>query len=280
MAFQFASSVPHDSMNKELWIKRMIESGIKNFEYSCGPFPPTRELLRNVAFLLPYIEAGSIAFPSIHMPAWFSAEAPAQENDFERDMVIRRFVNFIECTVPLGMKHLTIHPGAPPEGQSRESAVTALRNTLERLAVVAGKYDLSLNLELCPRRSVGKRPEEMEKVLKDLPGTVGICFDVNHPNEYWREIPEWIARLGKYIRTFHISDCDENDECHWMPGVGVLDWESIVKEIRNLKKDLLLIYEIDHAGFKPPVSQNREMDPRYFFRAVKANMEWLDTLGR
>ena len=188
MAFQFASSVPHDSMNKELWIKRMIESGIKNFEYSCGPFPPTRELLRNVAFLLPYIEAGSIAFPSIHMPAWFSAEAPAQENDFERDMVIRRFVNFIECTVPLGMKHLTIHPGAPPEGQSRESAITALRNTLERLAVVAGKYDLSLNLELCPRRSVGKRPEEMEKVLPTLDGVIIAGGPDMHPKYYGQEI--------------------------------------------------------------------------------------------
>ena len=280
MAFQFASSVPHDSMNKDLWVKRMIESGIRNFEYSCGPFPPVRELKRNIEFLLPHIEAGEIAFPSIHMPAWYSYEAPAQENDFERDICFRRFVNFIETAAPLGMKHLTIHPGAGPEGQTRESSIAALRNTLERLAVTAAEHGMSLNLELCPRRSIGKFPEEMEKVMKDLPDTVGLCFDVNHAGEFWAEIPEWIARLGKYIRTFHISDCDEFDECHWMPGVGVLDWEKIMKEIRRLGSDFLLIYEIDHGGMRPPVSQQREMDPRFFFKAVKANMEWLDTVGK
>ena len=280
MAFQFASSVPHDEMIKELWVNRMIESGIKNFEYSCGPFPPVRELKQRIEFLKPYIESGAVSFPSVHMPAWYSSEAPAQENDFERNMCVRRFINFIETAAPLGMKNLTIHPGIAPEGQTLESAITFLRKTLEDLVPTVEKYGMSLNLELCPRRSISKLPENMEKVMKDMPDCVGVCFDVNHPNEYWRQIPEWIARLGKYIRTFHISDCDEFDECHWMPGVGVLDWENIMKEIRKLNQDFLLIYEIDFAGFRPPVSQKREMDPRFFFRALKANMEWLDTIGK
>ena len=167
-----------------------------------------------------------------------------------------------------------------PEGQTRESSIAALRNTLERLAVTAAEHGMSLNLELCPRRSIGKLPEEMEKVMKDLPDTVGLCFDVNHAGDRWAEIPEWIARLGKYIRTFHISDCDEFDECHWMPGIGVLDWERIMTGIRKLGRDFLLIYEIDHGGMRPPVSQQREMDPRFFFKALKANMEWLDTVGK
>ena len=278
MAFQFALSVSHDDVAKELWIRRMIESGVKNFEYSCGPFPSTRELVRNIELLKPFIDSGEISFPSVHMPAWYSSEAPWQENDFERGMCIRRFINFIENALPLGIKNLTIHPGAQAIEQSRESGIAALRNTLESLAPVAGKYGLSLNLELCPRRSIGKLPEEMEKVMKDMPDSVGICFDVNHPGEHWAEIPEWIARLGKYIRTFHISDCDEFDECHWMPGVGVLEWEKIMKEIRKLNRDFLMIYEIDHGGYKPP--QQREMDPRFFFKAVKANMQWLDTVGK
>ena len=44
MALQFVSSVPHEEMHNELWLKRMEESGIDGFEYSCGPFPPTAEL--------------------------------------------------------------------------------------------------------------------------------------------------------------------------------------------------------------------------------------------
>lgn len=277
MAFQFASSVPHEKMNDELWLQRMEESGIGNFEYSCGPFPDTKELVRHVEYLTPVVKAGRITFPSIHMPAWFTSECPGQTNDFERDMCIRRFINFIENVLPLGMKNLTMHSGALPEDETREEGIEAVRKTLLGVAPTAEKYGLSLNLELCPRRSIGKTPEDMEKIMKDMPDCVGICFDVNHANERWAEIPEWIARLGKYIRTFHISDCDELDECHWLPGVGVLDWEAIMREIRKLNKDFVMIYEIDRAAFG---AGKREVDPRYFFRAIKQNMLWLDSVGQ
>ena len=277
MALQFVSSVPHEEMHNELWLKRMEESGIDGFEYSCGPFPPTAELQSKLDIVTPYIKSGRLKFPSVHMPAWFTSEAPGQKNDFERDMCIRRFINFIETALPLGVKNLTMHPGALPEGHTREEGIDALRKTLKGIAPTAEKYGFSLNLELCPRRSIGKTVEDMEIIMQDMPDSVGICFDVNHANERWAEIPEWIARLGKYIRTFHISDCDEYDECHWMPGVGVLDWEAIMREIRKLDRDLLLIYEINRVAYG---AGKREVDPRFFFKAIKQNMLWLDTVGK
>ena len=280
MAFQFALSVSHDDLKEELWLQRMKESGIRYFEYSCGPFPYTRDLRSNVEKLLPRIEQGDFSFPSVHLPAWFGADTPGQINDFERDLCVRKLRNFIENAAPLGMKNLTLHPGGLPEGQTRAECVTALRRTVEALVPTVEKYQMSLNVELCPCRSIGHLPEEMEQVLADMPPCVGLCFDVNHPGDRWAEIPEWIGRLGKYIRTFHISDCDEYDECHWMPGVGVLDWEAIMTEIRKLERDFLLIYEISHGGYSPPASQKRLMDPRFFFKAVKSNMKELEKRGK
>ena len=125
--------------------------------------------------------------------------------------------------------------------------------------------------------AIAKYPEDMEQIMEGMPSCVGICFDVNHANERWAEIPQWIARLGKYIRTFHISDCDEYDECHWMPGVGVLDWEGIMREIRKLDRDILLIYEINRICYG---SSKREVEPRFFFRAIKENTNWLGSLGK
>lgn len=279
MAFQFAVSVSHNDMEKELWANRMAESGIGAFEYSCGGFPEIRDLRNKIAFLTPYLQEGKFSFPSVHLPAWFTSETPGQANDFERDMCIRRLANFIENAAPLGMKNLTLHSGIVPEGQTREEAVAAVRDTLQRLAVTAEKYGMSLNLELCPIRSVANHPDALEQIMQDMPDCVGVCFDVNHAGVYWEEVPRWIAQVGKYIRTFHISDCDEYGECHWMPGTGVLDWEAIMKEIRKLNKDFLFVYEIVYGGFSPP-AQKREMDPKFFFKAVKANMEWLDTLGK
>ena len=63
MAFQFAVSVSHNDMEKELWANRMAESGIGAFEYSCGGFPEIRDLRNKIAFLTPYLQEGKFSFP-------------------------------------------------------------------------------------------------------------------------------------------------------------------------------------------------------------------------
>ena len=47
--------------------------------------------------------------------------------------------------------------------------------------------------------------------------------------------------------------------------------------IRKLDRDLLLIYEINRVAYG---AGKREVDPRFFFKAIKQNMLWLDTVGK
>lgn len=278
MAHQWALSVSQDNVAKEAWIKRMSESKFEHFEYSCGAFPNRRSAEEKLAVLAPEIAKKSINFTSLHLPFYWDAERPTQTFDVERRICAQRLANCIEFFAPLGMKHLTLHAGSPCAGSTREQAVESVRDVVKYLVPYAQKVGAKLNVEVCPRTSTGKTPDEMLAIMDGMPDCVGVCFDVNHANEHYAEVPEWIAKLGKRINTFHISDCDELDECHWVPGVGVLDWQAIMDAINALDHDCLLIYEVSQDGYKAPAFENREADPIWFIRQLEKNMQWLSSL--
>ena len=278
MAHKWALSVSQDNVAKDIWMKRMQESVFEHFEYSCGAFPSRVAAEANMTALAPYIAEKSINFTSLHLPFYWDAERPGQQLDFERNICAQRLAHCIEIFAPLGMKHLTLHAGRCGEDQSRESAIECVRDVVKYLVPYAEKAGAKVNVEICPRKSIGGVPEEMLAIMDGMPECVGICFDVNHANERYAEVPEWIAKLGKRINTFHISDCDELDECHWVPGVGVLDWKGIMREIKALDNDCLLIYEVSRDGFCAPAFEKREADPVWFIRHLEKNMEFLKSL--
>ena len=278
MEHKWALSVSQDNAAKEIWMKRMAESKFQHFEYSCGPFPARKLSEERIAALAPYIKDKSINFTSLHLPFYWDQERPTQPLDFERGVCAQRLANCIEFFSPLGMKQMTLHAGSPLEGVSRAEAIESVRDVVKYLVPYAQKVGANINVEVCPRGSTGGVPEEMLAIMDGMPDCGGICFDVNHANERYKEVPEWISILGKRINTFHLSDCDEIDECHWVPGFGVLDWKEIMRAIKALDHECLLIYEVSREGFSAPAFQKREADPVWFIRHIEKNMEYLKSL--
>ena len=213
MKHQFALSVSQDNAADPRWLEELAGSRIDSCEYSCGRFPPHRETAEKLRDLLPTIRSGKVRFDSLHLPFYWGAERPVQSCEQERALCAMRLENILRDFAPLGMKHVTMHLGSPDDGQERTNAVECARKTVRDLLPAVMDLGVSLNLEICPRGSIGGTLEEMEQLLEDMPSCVGICFDVNHAGERWAEIPEWIARLAKRIRTFHLSDCDGIDAC-------------------------------------------------------------------
>jgi len=280
MMHQWALSISQDNAIESRWLEELANSKtIKSFEYSCGRFPSHREIVERTGTLAPWIQSKKICCGSLHLPFYWGAERPTQPFEVERQICVQRHEYILRAFAPLGMKHVTTHVGYPDEGQSRLNAVECARKTFQALIPAVQECGVSLNLEICPRGSTGGVPEEMEQLLEGMPDCIGICFDVNHAGERWQEIPQWISRLGKRIRTFHICDCDGVDECHWFPGNGILNWKEIMKEIQRLDHECLLIYEVSTDGFKPPEFENRKMDPHWFISGIERNIQWLSSLA-
>ena len=279
MMHQWAIAMLQDNAVEPRWLEELANSKIRNFEFSCGRFPSHREILEKTGTLAPWIQSGKICCCSLHLPFNGGAECPTQSYEAERQICIQRYEHLLRALAPLGMKHVTTHVGSPDVGQSRLDAIECARKTFQALIPVVQECGVSLNLEICASGAIGGVPEEMELLLEDMPDCIGICFDVNHAGEHWQEVPQWISRLGKRIRTFHFSDCDGIDQCHWLPGNGILNWKEIMREIQRLDHECPLIYEVITDGFRPPEFENRKMDPHWFISAIERNIQWLSSLA-
>lgn len=68
------------------------------------------------------------------------------------------------------------------------------------------------------------------------------CYDINH---IMREPGvDFIRAVGSRIATLHVSDCDDINERHWLPGEGILDWQAILKALKEVGYDGVWMYEV------------------------------------
>ena len=81
-----------------------------------------------------------------------------------------------------------------------------------------------------------------------------VCFDANH---LFRESEvDFIRKMGKKIATTHISDRDDINERHWLPGEGGRDWVAIMNALEEIGYDGNWVYEVD-LGFPKTILRER-----------------------
>ena len=241
--YRYAVSFPNTQAVDPDWRKSIARAAIRRIEYSCGRFAP-EAFKPEVAVLREMQARGEVEVASIHIP-FGDAWAIANPDEAARRLAVSMTREFVDVTRPLGTVNYTLHGSAEPIAEdARRAYMASLKKSLAELAPVAEDAGISLNLENLPRTCLRRCPEEMLEMLAGLPEkTFGYCLDVNHFCGFAERCPEIAALLGKRIRACHFSDYDGIDECHWYPGLGVLDWQGILDVIRTLPQDIVLIFE-------------------------------------
>ena len=109
----------------------------------------------------------------------------------------------------------------------------------------------------------------MEQILDGMNEEIfGVCFDVNHIMNQYPQIPAMTRKLGKRLFTTHISDYNGIDECHWLPGNGVIDWKGFVEALKD----------IDYRGpFNYEIRQQEGM-PERKLQILEDNFNFLKSL--
>ena len=183
---------------------------------------------------------------SIHLPFFLLTEMGYGTPD-ERQAHVAHTIAFIRKCAPFQCRHYTLHGGLERTNEEipdRSIAIGYLREALRQFLPVLQEQNASLNVELLPRNCLGNSPEELESIVEGFPvENIGICLDVNHLNNAPEQVPQLIKRFGTRLKSLHISDYDGVDECHWLPPYGCLDWGSIMKNLREVPQDILLIFE-------------------------------------
>jgi sugar phosphate isomerase/epimerase len=174
------------------------------------------------------IKQAGLTLWSAHIPfgrAWDFSSSDAEQ----RQHILQAFTTLLRQLGDLGITVAVVHPSAEPiVDADRQDALEYSREGLRYLAEVATANGVVLAAEDLPRTCLANTSEEMLWLLQGSED-LRVCLDANHllhePTE------AFVTQLSSKIVTVHISDYDNVDERHWMPGKGVNNWTAIIREL-------------------------------------------------
>lgn len=137
----------------------------------------------------------------------------------------------------------------PISDDIRPTQLAALHDSLEKITAWT---QTPIAVESLPRTCLFNTAAEGIAIIDAIPAGVGACVDVNH---FLRETSEDAVRaLGKRILTTHISDHDYEDERHWLPGEGRIDWMALLSAFEAVGYDGVFNYEV--SASLPEIKDN------------------------
>lgn len=210
--------------------KKVKAAGIDYLEVGMPKFSrvDVAEITAKVAEYKKYADETGLKIWSVHIPFGWDYDISTPDPIIREQC--KQYVLFtFELAKGLGKYEKAIlHTSFEPiDSIKRIAHIAALRQSLKEIGpVIEKKYNTRLAVENLPRTCLGNSAAEMLTIVDGIP-SVDICFDVNH---LLGEKPEYFAKvIGSLIKTIHISDYDEINERHWLPGKGVIHWSAVVE---------------------------------------------------
>ena len=222
----------------EEMFKLYSEAGIVQMEVSVN-----RELTDalDYAKLLEWSQKYGVELYSFHLPFW-----PFDKIDISNpnlaEYSVEYFKDIIGKGTAIGINKYIIHPsGEPIMEDGREMRMECAKKSLSELADYAKERGAVICVENLPRTCLGKDSSDILELLSANENLVA-CFDTNHLLA--QDPIEFIKAVGNKIVTLHVSDYDFKNERHWLPGEGMLDWQSILDALKEIGYDGSWLYEI------------------------------------
>ena len=192
-----------------------------------------------------------VAIWSVHIP-FGDAYDISNANEAERQKAVAVNIADMEAASRLlAPKYFVVHPSYEPiTDEERPARLASCRKSLRELAAKAKACNVVLLFECLPRTCLGNTSTELLNLIDGVDNT-GICFDVNH---LLQESHVAFVRNAKgKIKSTHMSDYDGNDEKHWLPGKGVINWTELLKELVATGYTGPFMYEVSR-GNPPTIS--------------------------
>lgn len=227
------------------------EAGIKYMELSyskntCDTF--------DFALAKKYADEYGVELWSFHLPFM-----PFFEIDISSSLLAKKTVNYlsemIKKSSQVGIGKFIIHPsGEPIAPFDRIRRMNTAKESLYKLNDVTVQGGAVLCVEDLPRTCLGRDSGDILELLSAA-SELRVCFDTNHLLK--ESIPDFIRAVGDKIVTLHVSDYDFEDEKHWLPGEGKIDWQELIAELKAVGYTGPWLYEL---GYKAPASMPRGRD--------------------
>lgn len=142
----------------------------------------------------------------------------------------------------LGISVMVCHlPNCEPRAKDLDRDL----RIITKVADIARNYDVRLGIEPCWDDDINYTIRVVDAI--DRPD-VGITLDTGHVYCFInRDVAAEIRKAGKRIISLHLQDnYGENDD-HQMPGLGGIDWESVIAALKEVDYQGPLMMEMTDA---------------------------------
>lgn len=242
-------------------VNDFIEARQQGIEYvevafnKCYRGVPEHEVIPRIKSLCAQIDSADMEVWSIHLPFSRTLDISVLDDSL-RDANVAFMAEMIKQSAQFNPACLVLHPSSEPIPDSiRAQRLMNARKSIAKLKVCADSIGVELCIENLPRTCLGNTPEELLEIIKDIPG-VKVCFDTNHYTQGSTE--HFMDVLESYIGTIHASDFDFENECHWLPTQGKIDWKRFVTRLKESGYQGIFMYEATkdcENGKKRPTPQ-------------------------
>jgi len=211
-------------------------------------------LIRSRGLFLDYVHAPDMGCNDV----WSGSETRREE--WRR--VYRSYVDLCKRhSIPFLVIHASQSKGEQPESPAAEGLIA-----LMDLIKFAEDSDVKVVVENT------MQPALLDLIFSNIQSNhLGFCYDTSHDFLYSPKPGALLKRWGHRLMVTHLGDNDGVHDCHWLPGLGGLNWEEIMRwlPVKTYQGSLTLeVFPKDQKN--EPVTS--------FMAASYRSIEWLHDL--
>ena len=194
---------------------------------------------------------------SCHLPFLpFSDIDLSAVEEKKRKHTVECLKNIVAKAAEVGIDKAVVHASAEPiADEERPLRMNAAKKSLCELAEFAKTKNVTIAVEDLPRTCLGKNSAEIAELIS-VHDNLKVCFDTNHLLS--EPTIDFIEKIGRDIITLHVSDYDFEDERHWLPGEGKIDWRELIAGLKKCGYGGVWMYELDLGKYMPKLRENAE----------------------
>lgn len=222
----------------------------------------------------PYAEAArrakdaGVDIRSFHLPFWTDVEIDPASLDAEiRRVTAKLQKHYIEIAGEMGIRVAVVHAGLEPVGDAeRAERLAWSKESMAALAEAGAAVGVTVCVENLPRSCLGNTAEELADIVS-ADERLRVCFDVNHLLKESHE--HFLKTVGPLVEALHISDYDFENERHWLPGEGKINWIALADGLDEIGFKGPFNYEIGFGWNPKSVARARQLTPEDIVRNAR-----------
>ena len=258
---KLGTTVNHFNVYKTDRYKKMKEFGFDYADYGISGELNGRTEEEYEALILAEKELADeagVTIWQVHGPWRYPPHDETEELRAERADVMKRS---IRLTSKIGCKYWVIHP-LMPFGAKSDFAQDAFwkinYDFFSNLVQYAKKFNVTICLENMPmkRLSMSRTEKTLEFIHQINDENFKLCFDTGHEAVFDTSIEKAIRLSGEDLKVIHVHDNDGKSDRHWVPYMGMIDWNAVYRTLQEINFDGVFSLEIGFGQFLPNASND------------------------